>query len=473
MEIGGSNGLSGAFGAGGEGSGLDGCGGAGGEGSGLDGCGGAGGERSDFAGAGTTAGTTPLTRPAGPATATRRALSHPLRTVADMESLPLCWPNGDAGAGAPVIRPAQRALAGPAEPVGDTPQVTRSSGATATPEAGEALETGDAPAPSGALSHPLRTVTAMESLLLGAPGGDAAADAPSAVTPRGGGGPTVAGRGELVPGIVFVGASDALGRVTGLVDALVAELSGLSLAGAGRDVLRSLVAALGRVRAGADAAEARAVSALAGLGDGGVDPVEVLRRNAGSSQREAQRRKRRAEALAKMPNVADALASGDISAEHAEALARAAAVTSHGAVDGDAELLAQVAGVPADRAGRQIQTWTQRKQDPDDLHDQHLRQRRRRRLNFGDGDDGMLMAHAAFDRVLGAQFRSLINGIADRIWRAEGGRDNPDSRSAEQRRLDALAIAVGLEPEPATGARGSAAGGAGSAPRRGKSPPRA
>ena len=274
--------------------------------------------------------------------------------------------------------------------------------------------------------------------------------------------------GELVPGVVFVGASDALGRVTALVDTLVAELAGLSLAGAGRDVLRSLVAALGRVRAGADAAEARAVTALERLGD---DGVEVLRRNAGSSQREAQRRKRRAEALAEMPNVAGALAAGDISAEHAEALARAAAATSHEAVDRDADLLAQVAGVPADRAGRQIQAWTQRNQDPADLHEQHLRQRRRRRLNFGDGDDGMLMAHAAFDRVLGAQFRSLINGIADRIWRAEGGRDNPDSRSAEQRRLDALAIAVGLEPEPAAGARGSAAGGGSSANGRNESPP--
>ena len=196
--------------------------------------------------------------------------------------------------------------------------------------------------------------------------------------------------------------------------------------------------------------------------------MEVLRRNAGSSQREAQRRKRRADALAEMPNVAGALAEGDISAEHAEALARAAGATSAEAVDGDADLLAQVAGVPADRAGRHIQAWTQRKQDPADLHEQHLRQRRRRRLNFGDGDDGMLMAHAAFDRVLGAQFRSLINGIADRIWRAEGGRDNPNSRSAEQRRLDALAIAVGLESEPAAavgvGAGPESAAGVGAGP---------
>ena len=296
----------------------------------------------------------------------------------------------------------------------------------------------------GSVSHPLRTVAGMDTESPRRPNGAAAVDAPAGCD---GLVPGVAGRSS--PEIVFVGSCDALGRVTGLVNALLAELSALSLDGVGRGVLRSLVAVLGRVRAGADAAEARAVTALNGLDDGGVDAVEVLRRNAGSSQREARRRRRRADALARMPNVADALAAGDISAEHADALARAAEATSAEAVDDDADLLAQVAGVPADRAGRHLQTWTQRHQDPADLHEQHLRQRRRRRLHFGDGDDGMLTAHAAFDRVQGAQFRSLINGIADRIWRAEGGRDNPNSRSAEQRRLDALAIAVGLDPAPA------------------------
>ena len=265
----------------------------------------------------------------------------------------------------------------------------------------------------------------------------------------GGGGasaPEASGGGDVVPEVIVVGARDAVGRVVALVGALLSELAGLSLDGAGRGVLRGVVAALARVRAGADAAEARVVHALERLDDGGLDAVEVLRRNAGSSQREARRRWRRARALAQMPNVARALAAGDISTEHAEALARAAAATSAEVVDDDAELLAQVAGVPADRAGRYIEAWTQRHQDPFDLQAQHLRQRRRRRLNFGDGEDGMLMAHAAFDRVLGAQFRSLIDGIADRIWRDEGGRDNPNSRSPEQRRLDALAIAVGLEP---------------------------
>ena len=266
-----------------------------------------------------------------------------------------------------------------------------------------------------------------------------------------GSGAHIAG-GAGAPEVLIVGASDAFGRVMALVGVLLTELRGLNPEGAGRRSLRGIVAALGRVRAGVDAAEARVVQALEQLDDGGVDAVEVLRRNAGSSQREARRRRRRAQALAEMPNVAGALAAGDISTEHAEALARAAEATSAAAVDGDAELLAQVAEVPADQAGRHIQEWTRRNQDPFDLHERFLRQRRRRRLNFGDGEDGMLMAHAAFDRVLGAQFRSLINGIADRIWRAEGGRDNPNSRSSEQRRLDALAIAVGLEPEPSEGA---------------------
>ncbi len=334
----------------------------------------------------------------------------------------------------------------------DTEMLSESDGAAA---AGPAVRVDSA---EGSVSHPLRTVRGMENLLLSEPNGAAAVNAFT-----GGDGPVPGAVGGSSPEIVFVGSCDALGRVTGLVNALLAELSALSLEGVSRGVLRSLVAVLGRVRAGADAAEARAVTALSGLDDGGVDAVEVLRRNAGCSQREARRRRRRADALARMPNVADALANGDISAEHADALARAAEVTSAEAVDDDADLLAQVAGVPADRAGRHIQTWTQRKQDPADLHEQHLRQRRRRRLHFGDGDDGMLTAHAAFDRVQGAQFRSLINGIADRIWRAEGGRDNPNSRSAEQRRLDALAIAVGLDLAPLTPPQPSSSPAAGAA----------
>ena len=57
-------------------------------------------------------------------------------------------------------------------------------------------------------------------------------------------GPAAAdGGGGGVPGVVFVGASDVSGRVAVLVDALVSELGGLPAVGAGRDLLRSQVAA--------------------------------------------------------------------------------------------------------------------------------------------------------------------------------------------------------------------------------------
>ena len=274
-------------------------------------------------------------------------------------------------------------------------------------------------------------------------GGTAAAgtletgSAPVAVVSGGVGGPAVAGTGELVPGVVFVGASDALGRVTGLVDALVAELAGLSLADAGRDVLRSLVAVLGRVRAGADAAEARAVTALGSSATaawtlwrccGAMRVPRSGRRSGGSA---GPRRWRRCPT----------------------SQVRSLRVTSPPSTP--RRWLGPLRP-PATRPWTGMPICWLRWPGcppiaPGARSEQHLRQRRRRRLHFGDGDDGMLMAHAAFDRVLGAQFRSLINGIADRIWRAEGGRENPDARTVEQRRLDALAIAVGLHPGPCTG----------------------
>ena len=432
-------------------------------------------------------------RQGGAAADSQGSLSHPLGTVQTMETRqPNGQPSGHETAAALVPRAAVAAAESPATAVrvgadgsaaADSPSARETlshplgtvqtmetrqpnghgTAAIATADssaaAGRVDTSGTAAADSqGSLSHPLGTVQTMETrqpnrhetaaAALFPRAAGATADTPAAGRPDAGRPAPAADGGGVVPGVVFVGTSDVSGRVAALVDALVAELGGLPAVGAGRDLLRSQVAALGRLRAATDAAEARVVAAVDGLGDGGVDAVEVLRRGTGSSQREAQRRKRRADALAGMPNVAGALAAGDISTEHAEALARAAEATSAGAVDGDAGLLAEVAAVPADRAGRRIQEWTQRHQDPDDLHEQHLRQRRRRRLSFGDGDDGMLIANAAFDRVQGAQFRSLINGIADRIWRSEGGRNNPHSRSAAQRRLDALAIAVGLQPPP-------------------------
>ena len=70
---------------------------------------------------------------------------------------------------------------------------------------------------------------------------------------------------------------------------------------------------------------------------------------------------------------------------------------------------------------------------------------------FGAGEGGMISGIAKFDQVSGAQFQNLVEALADRLYRADGGRDNPHARTRAQCRLDALLALVGLEPAPPPG----------------------
>jgi hypothetical protein len=82
-----------------------------------------------------------------------------------------------------------------------------------------------------------------------------------------------------------------------------------------------------RVRAWLDAFDARVTARVDELhhAGSGVGSEELLNRNAGCSAAEARRRRRRAAALARAQQFADALASGRVGAEHADALANATA----------------------------------------------------------------------------------------------------------------------------------------------------
>ncbi len=208
-----------------------------------------------------------------------------------------------------------------------------------------------------------------------------------------------------------------------MFDRFVTELNALDLSGTGLTGLRDATAGAKRARAALDAFEARLLTAAA---DRTFDPaagIELLRCAGGCSQREARRRLRRAEALDQTPAVAGALAEGDITAEHADALAQAARATSAEAVDGDAALLDQAKELPADLAAREAADWAHRHQTAADREAKFRRQRAMRSHRAWCDGEGMVNFRTRLDPVTGAQARAVIDDIANRLYQLDGGRN--------------------------------------------------
>ncbi len=238
-----------------------------------------------------------------------------------------------------------------------------------------------------------------------------------------------------------------------MFDRIVTQLNAVDLRAMSLDGLHGAAAGVKRVRAALDALEARLLTVAA---DRTFDPaagLEMLRAGGGCSQREARRKLRRAEALDEMPKVADALAGGDITAEHADALVQAARSTSSEAVDGDAGLLEKAKALPADLAAREVTDWTSRRQSIEDREAKFRRQRSMRSHRTWNDSEGMVNFRTRLDPVTGAQARAVIDDIANRLHRADGGRDAKpgQTRTWDQRNADALAAALGINPIPGTG----------------------
>ena len=235
-----------------------------------------------------------------------------------------------------------------------------------------------------------------------------------------------------------------------MFDGIVAQLSALDVAAMTLDQVQDTAAGVKRVRAALDALEARLLSAAA---DRTFDPaagLEILRAGGGCSQREARRRLRRAEALDQMPAVADALAAGDITAEHADALVQAARATSAETVNDDAALLEKTKSLPADLAAREATDWAHRRQSEADREAKFRRQRQLRSHRSWTDGEGMVNFRTRLDPVTGAQARAVIDDISNRLYLADGGRDakGDQIRTWDQRNADAFAAALGINPTP-------------------------
>ena len=221
------------------------------------------------------------------------------------------------------------------------------------------------------------------------------------------------------------------------------RLQEISVEGLGRAELGDVLADVARLRSAVDAFEARAASAVTALGDRGAPASTVLRSAGRLSQREADRRARRAETLAELPAAADALAAGRLTVEHIEVLGRAMAATSVEAV-ASSGLVESASRRPADLAAKNIREWVRREQTEAEVEAQHRRRRAARRLSVWTNDDGMTVLHGEFAPDAGAELRAALEAETNRLFAADGGRGRAgEVRTPEQRRADALVALIG------------------------------
>ena len=201
--------------------------------------------------------------------------------------------------------------------------------------------------------------------------------------------------------------------------------------------LRALLAeckALGGQLAVLQADTAAGVAVRERHGDSGAG---VLAQSAGLSRRDAAGQVQTAQRLRSMPEVRDAVKSGDISYANAKTLAKASANTSAAQVVEDGDLLKKAAGMSPEQFVREAGRWTVQRQ-ADGGEDAYRRQRARRRLSIWDGDDGMVHLRGELDPVTGAKVRTRFLQEAERLRRADLRSPGAERRSFHQRMADAL-----------------------------------
>ena len=160
-----------------------------------------------------------------------------------------------------------------------------------------------------------------------------------------------------------------------MFDLMIQQARVVVTSGLCRGELEGMVAGTGRVIAALSALQTRCATEIEALGDGGVNSKTVLREAGRMSTRAANTIAKTAAGLAEMPKLAESLAGGAITAEHAAVAVAAAAKTSAEQVDDELSKLAETSSV--DVFAEQSRRWVNRNQ-PDDGADAHEARRQRR-----------------------------------------------------------------------------------------------
>ncbi|MYA73144.1 MAG: DUF222 domain-containing protein, partial [Acidimicrobiaceae bacterium] len=235
-----------------------------------------------------------------------------------------------------------------------------------------------------------------------------------------------------------------------MFDLMVQQARQVVTCGLCRGELADVIEGAGRAIAALTSLQTRCATAIEGLDDGGVNSKTVLREAGRMSTRAANSVAKTAAGLTEMPKLAESLADGAITAEHAAVAVAAAAKTSAEQVDDELLKLAETSSV--DVFAQQSRRWVNRNQ-VDDGADAHAAQRRNRSVKHWVNDEGMGVLLAELDQTSYQQVQKAINVEYDRLWRDDGGRDGSpaDVRTPTQRLADAF---VALITDP--GRRGPA-----------------
>ena len=229
-----------------------------------------------------------------------------------------------------------------------------------------------------------------------------------------------------------------------MFDSMIQQTRQVVTSGLCRGELEAAVAGSGRVMAALSALQTRCATEIEALDDGGVNSKTVLREAGRMSTRAANRVAKTAAGLVEMPKLAEALANGKISVEHAVVAVGAAAKTSAEQVDDELSKFAETSSV--DVFAEQSRRWVNRNQS-DDGAEQYQQQRHNRSLKHWVNEEGMGVLLAELDQTSYQQVRKAINAEYDRLWRDDGGRDGTpdDVRTAPQRLADAF-VALLTDP---------------------------
>ncbi len=222
-----------------------------------------------------------------------------------------------------------------------------------------------------------------------------------------------------------------------MFDSMIQQTREVVTSGLCRAELEGVVAGAGRVMAALSALQTRCATEIEALDDGGVNSKTVLREAGRMSTRAANSVAKTAAGLAEMPKLAESLASGAITVEHATVAVGAAAKTSAEQVDDELSKLAETSSV--DVFTEQSRRWVNRNQ-PDDGAERYQEQRNSRLLKHWINEEGMGVLLAELDPVSYQQAIKALNAEYDRLWRDDGGRDgSPDDvRKPQQRLADAF-----------------------------------